>query len=38
MLAKDGSLAGAAELVQQLGEDFRELREVLPRLDWSKLG
>ena len=38
MLAKDGSLAGAAELVQQLREDFRELHEVLPRLDWTKLG
>jgi HPt (histidine-containing phosphotransfer) domain-containing protein len=38
MLAKDGNLAGAAELVQQLREDFRELHEVLPRLDWANLG
>ncbi len=38
MLAKQGSLSGAAELVQQLRDDFRELHEVLPRLDWSKLG
>jgi HPt (histidine-containing phosphotransfer) domain-containing protein len=37
MLAKEGTLTGAAELVQQLREDFREMTEVLPRLDWSRL-
>jgi HPt (histidine-containing phosphotransfer) domain-containing protein len=37
MLAKEGSLTGATGLVQQLRDDFRELAEVLPRLDWSQL-
>lgn len=38
MLAKGGSLAGAPELVQRLRADFRDVHQVLPRLDWSKLG
>ncbi len=38
MLAKEGSLEGASELVQRLRDEFRDLHEILPRLDWSQLG
>ncbi len=35
LLAKGGSLTGAAALVARLRDDFTELKATLPQLDWS---
>jgi HPt (histidine-containing phosphotransfer) domain-containing protein len=37
LLAKSGTLAGAAEMVARLRDNFRDVIDVLPRLDWSRL-
>ena len=38
MLAKSGSLDGAAELFAQLRSEFEDLQTVMPSVDWSALG
>ncbi len=38
MLAKSGSLEGAAELYRRMRAEFEDLQAVMPSVDWTVLG